>query len=73
LLSGLSRWDARHFLHIAEFGYIWESNLAFFPLFPTILRILGGILHQAAGQMISLFSAMLFAGAAFNNVCLIEF
>lgn len=38
LFSGLSRWDAEHFLFIAERGYLFEHNFAFFPLFPVILR-----------------------------------
>uniref|UniRef100_A0A183CAU5 GPI mannosyltransferase 2 n=1 Tax=Globodera pallida TaxID=36090 RepID=A0A183CAU5_GLOPA len=67
-LSGMSCWDARHFLHIAEFGYQWESNLAFFPLFPALLRILGQLLQQLVGSAMSLFSAMLVAGIALNNV-----
>uniref|UniRef100_A0A3Q3QDY8 GPI mannosyltransferase 2 n=1 Tax=Monopterus albus TaxID=43700 RepID=A0A3Q3QDY8_MONAL len=38
LLGGLSHWDAEHFLFIAERGYLYEHNFAFFPLFPVILR-----------------------------------
>ncbi|NXB33292.1 PIGV mannosyltransferase, partial [Eulacestoma nigropectus] len=40
LLGGLGRWDAEHFLFIAERGYLFEHNCAFLPLFPLSLRAL---------------------------------
>jgi len=38
LLDGLIRWDGHHFLHIVQHGYTYESNLAFFPLYPLLVR-----------------------------------
>ncbi|NWX62230.1 PIGV mannosyltransferase, partial [Promerops cafer] len=43
LLGGLGRWDAEHFLFIAERGYLLEHNCAFLPLFPLGLRFLAGL------------------------------
>ncbi|KXN90202.1 GPI mannosyltransferase 2 [Leucoagaricus sp. SymC.cos] len=34
----LVRWDALHFLDIAEHGYHWEHNFAFLPAGPFLLR-----------------------------------
>ncbi|XP_005529737.1 PREDICTED: GPI mannosyltransferase 2 [Pseudopodoces humilis] len=44
LLGGLGRWDAEHFVFIAERGYLLEHNCAFLPLFPLCLRALAGLL-----------------------------
>ncbi|CAI4224303.1 unnamed protein product [Auanema sp. JU1783] len=38
VFQGFHRWDAIHFVHIAEYGYAIENSLAFFPLLPVILR-----------------------------------
>ena len=39
--GGLSKWDAVYFLDIAEHGYRYEQNMAFFPLFPLSVYTFG--------------------------------
>ncbi|KDR75401.1 hypothetical protein GALMADRAFT_249454 [Galerina marginata CBS 339.88] len=38
--SSLFRWDALHFLHIADHGYVFEHEWAFFPGAPLTLSLL---------------------------------
>lgn len=40
VLNVFLRWDALYFLHIAEHGYIYEQETAFFPLMPLMARAL---------------------------------
>jgi hypothetical protein len=53
------RWDARHFLEVAEFGYTDVRTdphaTAFFPLYPLLIRVLGvtGLPLSVAGMLIS--------------------
>ncbi|HEX2049971.1 MAG TPA: mannosyltransferase family protein [Actinomycetota bacterium] len=55
-----NRWDARHFLQVAEYGYTDPRTdphaSAFFPLFPLVVRALSwtGLDPIAAGMLVSL-------------------
>ena len=40
MIGGFENWDAKHFLHIAKHGYIYEHSSAFFPLYPLLIRLL---------------------------------
>jgi hypothetical protein len=53
-LSVWGRWDAQHYLAIATNGY-QGSEMAFFPLYPFLIHVLGGLIgnHLTAGLVIS--------------------
>jgi Gpi18-like mannosyltransferase len=54
LLAVWGRWDAVHYLDIASVGY-HGTDMAFFPLFPLLIAILGRLTgnHLIAGLLIS--------------------
>jgi hypothetical protein len=56
LLAVWGRWDAEHYLGIAANGYS-GTEPAFFPLYPLLIRIVGGVLGNT-----------LIAGLAISNV-----
>lgn len=61
LLAVWGRWDAVHYLDIATQGY-QGTNMAFFPLYPLLIRLIGALAgnHLIAGLLIS--SASFFFG-----------
>ncbi|XP_028837988.1 palmitoyltransferase ZDHHC18-A [Denticeps clupeoides] len=67
LLGGLGRWDAEHFLFIAERGYVFEHNFAFFPLFPLALRSFAAVVLWPASGWLSLRGRLLVAASVLNS------
>lgn len=54
------RWDALHYLHIARQGYDNEIVSAFFPLYPLLGRVVGGLLGGDALAGLLLVSRLAF-------------
>jgi hypothetical protein len=54
LLAVWGRWDAVHYLDVARRGY-YGTDMAFFPLYPWLIRIVGGLIgnYLVAGLIIS--------------------
>ncbi|XP_061182805.1 GPI mannosyltransferase 2-like [Saccostrea echinata] len=68
-LSGLNRWDAVYFMHVAEHGYIYQNSLAFFPLFPFLVRFTANTLFYPL-QFLLIYKNVLMISAVFCNVFL---
>ncbi|KFP06821.1 GPI mannosyltransferase 2, partial [Calypte anna] len=68
LLGGLSHWDAEHFLFIAERGYLYEHNCAFFPLYPLCLRAVAEAAPGPLRQLLRLRSRLLLSVVLLNSL-----
>jgi Mannosyltransferase (PIG-V) len=55
--SSWNRWDAENYVRIAQFGYQTPYDVAFFPLFPLLIRViafpLGSWSYLAVGTLLS--------------------
>ncbi|XP_033879418.3 GPI mannosyltransferase 2-like isoform X2 [Acipenser ruthenus] len=68
IFGGLSRWDAEHFLFIAERGYVYEHNFAFFPLLPLSLRAVAATVFWPLGGLLNFRSRLLLSVVLINSV-----
>ncbi|VDP94040.1 unnamed protein product [Echinostoma caproni] len=68
LFKGYRRWDSIYFSFIAEWNYIYEQSLAFFPLWPCILSIVSRIFHPCFFAILQLDTIVLLVGIMLNFV-----
>ena len=72
LLGGAAKWDSLHFLQVAEFGYLFETDAAFFPGFPLVLRGVDRVcLCPLLGRLFSPRTRLLLGAVLVNNAALI--
>eukprot|EP01113_Clastostelium_recurvatum_P050756 TRINITY_DN9692_c0_g1_i1.p1 TRINITY_DN9692_c0_g1~~TRINITY_DN9692_c0_g1_i1.p1 ORF type:complete len:508 (-),score=92.78 TRINITY_DN9692_c0_g1_i1:6-1373(-) len=70
-LGRLVRWDAIYFVGIAQKGYEYEQEHAFFPLLPCLMQGLSRVITMVTGGMISDLSAVVIAGVLLSNIACI--
>src|ERR1700691_2601362 len=66
------RWDAFHFAHIAQNGYVHEYEWAFFPGAPLVMRIAGELLSSLKGKGTVSWDDLLDGGALAAFICDID-
>ncbi|EDV55683.2 uncharacterized protein Dere_GG20647, isoform A [Drosophila erecta] len=64
-LGGLRHWDGEYFLHIAGNLYSYENTLAFYPLYPVVVRHVAQAL-EAFGISLSQESILLLVAVVLN-------
>ncbi|KAJ3302621.1 hypothetical protein HDV03_004806 [Kappamyces sp. JEL0829] len=65
----LIRWDAVYFLDIAENGYKYEQQFAFFPGLPLLMRLLAALLDPLS--YLSTRTSIVLAGILISNLCFV--
>ncbi|KAI9339859.1 GPI mannosyltransferase 2 [Pilaira anomala] len=68
ILNVFLRWDALYFLHIAEHGYVYEQETAFFPLMPLLARLVSNTVFLPLQQIVGIKYTLLISGVTIANV-----
>ncbi len=71
LISMFAHWDSIHFIAIAQHGYVYEKQFAFFPFIPLLMRGGAYLLCTALPNLISPYYAMILCGFLASNVAFI--
>lgn len=68
LFGGFDNWDSQYYLTIAEKGYIHEQFLAFFPLYPFLMRVTAVTVLSPFTLFLPLCSVLLLSGLLLSNI-----
>lgn len=71
LFNGLVRWDGEYFVHIAKYGYVYENTLAFYPLYPMLIRIIA-VLIRKIFFLLNTHSSIVIAAVLINSICFVK-
>lgn len=63
------RWDAAYFLYIAQYGYTFENTIAFFPLFPILVRGAAFCINHVTFYSLNSSSCFILSAFLINVVC----
>lgn len=66
------RWDAHYFMHIAQYGYTHENTLAFFPLFPLLVRCVAAIIGIPLLYILNYYSVLLISAVLINFILFVR-
>ncbi len=66
LCEGFRRWDGIYFMHIAEHGYTYENNLAFFPGFPLIVQLVANTIFYPLQFIMAYANVLLITSIVVN-------
>uniref|UniRef100_T1J1J6 GPI mannosyltransferase 2 n=1 Tax=Strigamia maritima TaxID=126957 RepID=T1J1J6_STRMM len=69
MCGGLTHWDGQHFLHIAQYGYTYENNLAFFPLYPFLMKTIAITFGYPLQAVLSYRCVLIISGLFINLMC----
>ncbi|XP_038053278.1 GPI mannosyltransferase 2-like [Patiria miniata] len=72
LVDGFTKWDASYFLHIAQHGYTKPQMFAFFPLYPSLVRVLTDFFVMPVQNLFSLHMSLyscVVLSAVTLNIC----
>ena len=72
LLEGFRRWDGVYFTHIAEHGYTYENSLAFFPMYPWLVRLLANSALFPLQYFMNYLSVLMVSSALVNFILFVQ-